>query len=277
MTKARREMAESLKLVDIVVELLDARIPKSSRNPDIDFICSSKPRIVALNKSDLADRMVNRLWKEYFKASGLSCVEIDSLTGKGIKDISVLIKEMFKSRNEALKIKGIISKPVRVLIAGIPNVGKSSLINRLAGKASAKTGDKPGVTRGRQWIRLENNLELLDTPGILWPKFEDEEVGLNLAFTGAIRDEIVDMAELALKLVERLTIVAPESLKQRYKIESLDMQSHELLCEIGRKRGCVLQGGTVDSERISRIIIDEFRAGRLGRISLEKPGQELNH
>jgi ribosome biogenesis GTPase A len=277
MTKARREMAESLKLVDIVVELLDARIPKSSRNPDIDFICSSKPRIVALNKSDLADRMVNRLWKEYFKASGLSCVEIDSLTGKGIKDISVLIKEMFKSRNEALKIKGIISKPVRVLIAGIPNVGKSSLINRLAGKASAKTGDKPGVTRGRQWIRLENNLELLDTPGILWPKFEDEEVGLNLAFTGAIRDEIVDMTELALKLVERLTIVAPESLKQRYKIESLDMQSHELLCEIGRKRGCVLQGSTVDSERISRIIIDEFRAGRLGRISLEKPGQELSH
>lgn len=271
MTKAKREMIESLKLVDIVIELLDARIPRSSRNPDIDEICSNKHRLVALNKSDLADSTVNKQWIEYFNNMKLSCLEIDALTGKGTRLITQKIQEKFKERNEALKLKGIISKPIRVLIAGIPNVGKSSLINRLAGKASAKTGDKPGVTRGKQWIKLGNNMELLDTPGLLWPKFEDETVGLNLAFTGAIRDEIMDIVELSTKLIDRLKVVSPNSLLERYKTQNIDDDSLEILNEMAKKRGCILSGGVIDTERMSKILVDEFRSGKLGRISLETP------
>lgn len=271
MTKAKREMMESLKLVDLVIELLDARIPRSSRNPDIDSICGSKPRLVALNKSDLADSGINKQWAGYFKNSGLVSVEIDSLTGKGVKGLTSQIDNMFKDRNERLKLKGIISKPVRVMIAGIPNVGKSSLINRLSGKYSAKTGDKPGVTKGRQWIKIGSNLELLDTPGILWPKFEDEEVGFNLAFTGAIRDEIMDINELSVKLIERLGVLSPGSLAKRYGTEELADNPGETLLRIGKARGCILPGGTIDTERASKIIIDEFRSGKLGKISLEKP------
>jgi ribosome biogenesis GTPase A len=271
MTKAKREMIESLKLVDAVIELLDARIPKSSRNPDIDSICGNKPRIAVLNKSDLADKAVNKLWVKYFQGLGLNTLEIDSLSGKGIKDIPKVIQEKFKERDERLKAKGIISKPVRVMIVGIPNVGKSSLINRLSGRASAKTGDKPGVTRGKQWIKIIGNLELLDTPGILWPKFEDEEVGLNLAFTGAIRDDIMDIVELSIKLIDRLKVVSPRSLSERYKVKDINNDGVEILDEIALNRGCILQGGVIDTERIAKIILDEYRGGKLGKISLEKP------
>lgn len=271
MTKAKREMLESLKIVDLVIELLDARIPRSSRNPDIDSICGSKPRIVLLNKSDLADKSTNKLWIDYFKDKKLQCIEIDSLTGRGVQGIVEIVSQIFKERNERLKLKGIISKPVRVMIAGIPNVGKSSLINRLSGKYSAKTGDKPGVTKGRQWIKIGAGLELLDTPGILWPKFEDMEVGINLAFTGAIKDEIIDTAELAVNLIERIKELSPKSLCERYKIEELNKDSGDLLNDIGRLRGCILPGGIIDIERASKIVIDEFRSGKLGRISLEKP------
>jgi len=271
MTKARREMTESLKLVDIVLELLDARIPRSSRNPDIDAICSNKPRMVILNKSDLADKAVNKQWIAYFGNLKLDCIEVDSLMGKGIRSINDTIHERFKDKNELLKQKGIISKPIRVLIAGIPNVGKSSLINRLAGRASAKTGDKPGVTRGKQWIKIGNNLELLDTPGILWPRFEDEEVGFNLAFTGAIKDEIMDVVELSIKLIDKLKVMVPQNLVERYKIDSIEDSALNLLEKIGGKRGCILPGGIIDTERISKIVLDEFRSGKLGKISLERP------
>lgn len=271
MTKAKREMEESLKLVDIVIELLDARIPKSSRNPDIDSMCRNKKRIIALNKSDLSDQNVNAQWNKYFASLGLTCIEVDSLSGKGVKNIVTSIQYAFKERNEKLRDRGIVSKPVRALIAGIPNVGKSSLINRLSGRVSAKTGDKPGVTRGRQWIKIGNSLELLDTPGILWPKFEDMEVGLNLAFTGAIKDEIINMEELALNLISRLKQTYPENLAGRYKIKDIDADAFHILNEIGSKRGCIVQGGVVDTEKASNILIDEFRSGKLGRISLERP------
>lgn len=271
MTKARREMTESLKVVDIIFELIDARIPISSRNPDIDEICGSKPRIILLNKSDLADSSINKKWVKYFRGTGLECLEIDSLSGKGIKNISVVVQDKFKERNEKLKLKGVISKPVRALIAGIPNVGKSSLINRLAGRSAAKTGDRPGVTKGRQWIRVNNSLELLDTPGILWPKFEDEAVGLRLAFTGAIKDEIMDSYELAIALIDSLRQIDINIITSRYKIKDTDVESHIMVDAIARSRGSILPGGEIDRERISRIILDEFRAGKLGKISLETP------
>jgi ribosome biogenesis GTP-binding protein YlqF len=271
MTKAKREMIESMKLVDAVVEMLDARIPRSSRNPDIDTICGSKARIVVLNKSDLADQRVNKRWVNYYNSMGLKCIEVDSITGSGIKNIPAVLNEKFRDRNERLREKGIVSKPIRIMIAGVPNVGKSSLINKMAGKASMKTGDKPGVTKGRQWIKLAGGLELLDTPGILWPKFEDQQVGLHLAFTGAIRDEIMDTAELAIKLIESLKDVAPEALTGRYKVKSIDNEPVDLLSEIASNRGCILKGGIIDTERMSKIILDEFRGGKLGKISLEVP------
>lgn len=271
MTKAKREMVESMKMVDAVVEMLDARIPKSSRNPDIDTICGTKPRIVVLNKSDLADPRSNSMWAAYFNSKDLRTIEVDSISGKGLKTIPQVLNDMFRERNERLKAKGIISKPIRIMIAGVPNVGKSSLINRMAGKSIAKTGDKPGVTRGRQWIKLTGGIELLDTPGILWPKFDDQTVGLHLAFTGAIRDEIMDTVELSVKLIDALKESAPMSLAERYKVRNMDAPSGDILNEIAANRGCLLKGGDIDRDRISRVLLDEFRGGKLGRISLEKP------
>lgn len=271
MTKAKREMIESMKLVDAVIEMLDARIPQSSRNPDIDSICQNKPRIVVLNKSDLADPAANSMWVRYFRSIGLKTIEVDSISGKGLKSIPKDLNEMFKERNERLKAKGIILKPIRIMIAGIPNVGKSSLINRMAGKSIAKTGDKPGVTKGRQWIKLSGGIELLDTPGILWPKFDDEVAGLHLAFTGAIKDEIIDTAELSIKLIESFKEAAPSSLTGRYKVKDISAPSDDIFHEIAVHRGCILKGGEIDRDRISKILLDEFRGGKLGRISLEKP------
>lgn len=271
MTKARREMTESLKLVELVIELLDARIPISSRNPDIDKICGNKPRLIILNKSDLADDKINKMWIQYFKKMGKDCIEVDSLSGKNVKTIGKIVQDRFEERNRSLKAKGIVSKPIRIMIAGVPNVGKSSLINRLSGRASAKTGDKPGVTRGRQWIKLGSNMELLDTPGILWPKFDDPEVGYNLAFTGAIKDEILDTTELSIKLIDKLVAICPESIISRYKIKDIEKPGIEILEDIGRVRGCMLSRGNIDIDRAASIVLDEFRSGKLGRISLEKP------
>jgi ribosome biogenesis GTPase A len=271
MTKARREMTESLKLVELVIELLDARIPISSRNPDIDKLCGNKPRLIVLNKSDLADDKITKIWIQYFKGIGKDCIEVDSLSGKNVKTIGRVVQDKFKERNKNLKAKGIVSKPIRIMIAGVPNVGKSSLINRLSGRASAKTGDKPGVTRGKQWIKLGSNMELLDTPGILWPKFDDPKVGYNLAFTGAIKDEILDTAELSIKLIDTLIEICPESIVSRYNLKDTKKLAIEILEDIGKVRGCMLPGGNIDIDRAASIVLDEFRSGKLGRISLEKP------
>lgn len=271
MTKARREMVESLKLVDLVIELLDARIPISSRNPDMDNICGNKPRLIVLNKSDLADETINKMWIEYFKKTSNDCIQVNSLSGKNVKTINKAVQDKFRERNKSLKAKGIVSKPIRIMIAGVPNVGKSSLINRLSGRASAKTGDKPGVTKGRQWIKLDGNMELLDTPGILWPKFEDPEVGYNLAFTGAIKDEILSATELSIKLIEKLITVRPESIIGRYSIKDIEKPTMEILEDIGRARGCMLTKGNIDIERAASIVLGEFRSGKLGKISLEVP------
>jgi ribosome biogenesis GTPase A len=271
MVKAKKDIENSLKLVDIVIELLDARIPRSSRNPDIDDMCRNKYRIIVLNKSDLSDKGTNAAWNKYFTDKGLICIEIDSLSGKGVRNIVKSMNSLFKDRDKKLKDKGIVSKPIRALVVGIPNVGKSSLINRLSGRTSAKTGNKPGVTMGRQWIKIGGSLELLDTPGILYPKFEDDEAGLNLAFTGAIKDEVINREELAVKLIKRLKEVSPESIRSRYKIKDIESEPLDILNQIGAKRGCIIRGGNVDIEKASNILIDEFRSGKLGAISLERP------
>lgn len=271
MTKAKREMEESIRLVDCVVEMLDARIPRSSRNPDIDSICGDKPRIIVLNKSDLADRAVNRVWIEYFHGTSQICIEADCTTGRGVKEIPLILKDMTAGRRQRLKSKGIVSKPVRVMVAGIPNVGKSSLINRISGRATARTGDKPGITKGKQWIKLGEGLEMLDTPGILWPKFDDQQSGLHLAFTGAIRDEIFDSVELSLKLLDEIKRIAPGGLRKRYGVDPESGDAYALLQMIALRRGCKLKGGIPDEERISKILLDEFRSGKIGGISLERP------
>lgn len=275
MAKTRKILAENLKLVDVVIELLDSRIPLSSKNPEIDEIIKNKPRVVVLNKSDLADEKVSREWSKWYAENGYSSIFIDSIKGKGINELKSKLREIMKDKIERDKLKGRLFRPIRTMVVGIPNVGKSSFINKIAGRASAATGDKPGVTRGKQWIRLNEEIELLDTPGILWPKFEDMLVGLNLAFTGAIKDDILDTVELAEKLIEQLIIRYPENLKQRYKLETLEGKAgYELLAEIGKKRGCIISGGEINYTRISAILLDELRGGKIGRISLERPNEE---
>jgi len=272
MAKTRRILAENLKLIDVVIELLDARIPSSSKNPEIDSIIKDKPRIVAFNKSDLADENVSREWERWYKQNGVSSVFIDSIRGKAINQLKDRLRELVKDKLEKYRQKGIIARPIRTMVVGIPNVGKSSLINKMAGKASAATGDKPGVTRGKQWIRLNAELELLDTPGILWPKFEDPVVGMNLAFTGAIKDDIIDTVEVSAELMARLSQTYPRSLSERYKLDTTEgLNGLELLEKAGRKRGCIVSGGEIDYHRIAAIVLDEFRGGKIGRISLEKP------
>lgn len=272
MAKTRRLLAENLKLVDVVIELLDARIPKSSKNPEIDSIIKDKPRVVVFNKSDLADETASRQWSAWYQSQGVTSIFIDSRQGKGIDRLKSMLRERCKEKLEREMQKGRLVRPVRTMVVGIPNVGKSSLINKLAGKASAVTGDKPGVTRGKQWIRVNNDVELLDTPGILWPKFDDPWVGYNLAFTGAIKDDILDTVEAASMLLERLKERYPSSIAARYKLtEITEKPGHILLEEAGRKRGCMVSGGNVDFTRIAAIVLDEFRGGKIGRITLEKP------
>lgn len=271
MKKTRESIEKNLPLVDIVFELIDARIPISSRNPIIDDILGNKPRIVILNKSDLASEEGNKVWEEFFLKKNLITVCINALSGKGIDRLIKLSNELYKEKRHGFEKKGIINKPIRVMILGIPNVGKSTLINTLAKKKSAKTGNKPGITKSNQWIKTKSNLELLDTPGILWPKFEDKRVGLHLAFTGAIKDEILDIETLALKLIEILAKNFPNLLKNRYNVE-IDNKSYlQVMEEIGRKRGALIKGGEIDYTKTSNIILDEFRKGIIGRITLEYP------
>ena len=270
MTKARRMMEEDIKLIDLVIELVDARLPLSSRNPDIDNLAKNKARLILLNKADLADERANNQWTEYFKEKGLFVVKLDSRSGAGMKSINGVIQEACKEKIERDRKRGIINRPVRAMVVGIPNVGKSTFINSYAKKACAKTGNKPGVTKGKQWIKLNKNLELLDTPGILWPKFEDQQIGLRLAMAGSINDEILNIAELAVELIKFLVKEYPGTIMDRYGV-SEDMKELDLLEQIGIKRGCLKKGNTIDIDKAADIIVDEFRAGKLGRISLERP------
>ena len=272
MAKTRRLIIENLKLVDVVIELLDARIPKSSRNPEIDSIVGEKPRVIALNKSDLSDPKQNDEWKRFFSQQGIDVIYTNAITGMGFGELKGKLKQLTRKKLEAAQAKGRIQRPIKTMVVGIPNVGKSAFINKMAGKASAATGDRPGVTRVKLWVRINPQIMLLDTPGILWPKFEDQEIGLNLAVTGAIKDEIMDISELAAKLLEKLAIVYPAELMGRYKLEEIeDRKGFDLLQEAGKKRGCLIAGGEVDLNRISAIVLDEFRGGRIGKITLESP------
>lgn len=271
MKKTRESIQKSLTMVDIVFELIDARIPASSRNPVIDSIVGEKPRIVILNKSDLASSSGNKLWQEYFLENSISSVCLEALSGKGIDKLLQLSFDITDEKRKAYEKRGVINRPTRAMILGIPNVGKSTLINSLAGRKGAKTGNRPGVTKSNQWIKTKGTLELLDTPGILWPKFEDPEVGLNLAFTGAIKDEILDIETLALKLIERLANYFPNLLNNRYNIEIEGKSYLDIMEEIGKKRGCIIKGGEIDYTKVSNIILDEFRKGVIGNITLEFP------
>lgn len=275
MKKARELVEENLKLVDVVVELLDARIPAASSNPMLREIIGDKPRVVALNKRDLADENMTRRWLEHFRAKKIPAVALDSVSGKGMKELLTLIEREAKYRTERLVSKGVAARKARVMILGIPNVGKSSLINRLAGAAKAKTADKPGVTRAKQWIRIGADVDLLDTPGILWPKFEDPRVGLKLAFTGAVNDEIYDLESVAHLLLATLRRDHQERLQERFKFkEALPETTEGLMDAIGRKRGCLLKGGRIDFEKVQHILLAEFRMGKFGKISLDVPPTE---
>lgn len=272
MSKTRKIILENLKLVDLVIELLDARIPYSSKNPDIDVLAANKNRIIIMNKSDLADSNITSLWIQHFKNYGYHAISVNSMDGKGISQVENLARELLKEKIEKDKKRGRIFRPIRAMVVGIPNVGKSTFINKLVGKASAKTGDRPGVTKGKQWIKIKKDFELLDTPGILWPKFEDQTVGLHLAFIGSIKQEILDSHNLSLELLALLAKKFPDCLSERYKITDIDSKSPiELLTEIGQKRGYLIRGGEVDYSRTSLMLLDELRSGALGHISLESP------
>ncbi|MEG0830345.1 MAG: ribosome biogenesis GTPase YlqF [Anaerovoracaceae bacterium] len=266
MKKTRELIQENLKLVDAVVEVIDARIPTSSRNPIIDELIKGKRRVVVLNKSDLSDHDANRRWSDQFKNQGHMVLTMNCMAGSGVQQLFKLLNQLHDEKNKGREIK----RPYRLMIVGVPNVGKSSLINRMTGKKSAQTGDRPGVTKGKQWLNLPNDMQLLDTPGILWPKFEDPKAGLNLAFCGSIKDEILDIASLALDLVEVLQEDYPQLLKDRYKLEKLGEMPIETMEAIALKRGCILPGKRIDYDRIAKVLLDEFRSGVMGKITLEQ-------
>ncbi|NTV90511.1 MAG: ribosome biogenesis GTPase YlqF [Clostridiales bacterium] len=275
MAKTRRMLAENLKLVDVVIELLDARIPLSSKNPEIDSILGTKPRIVAMNKADLADEAISKEWQKWYASKGIPVIFIDSIKGTNYNKLRSDMKNMMKAKVERDKLKGRIFRPIRTMVVGIPNVGKSSFINKITGRANAITGDKPGVTRGKQWIRVNEEIELLDTPGILWPKFEDARIAFNLAFTGAIKDDIMDRIELAANLMEKLKELYPERLAERFKLKDIGEKTGLTLLEnAGKNRGCILSGGVIDLQRISAILLDEFRGGKMGKMTLERPADK---
>lgn len=270
MTKAKRQMKEDIKLIDIVIELVDARIPFSSRNPDIDELGKNKYRMILMNKADLADKEATDEWASYFKKQGYYVVSLDARKRNGMKSITDMIMEACREKIERDKKRGIKNRPVRAMVVGIPNVGKSTFINSYAGKACAKTGNRPGVTKGKQWIRLHKDVELLDTPGILWPKFEDQMVGQRLAFIGSMNDEILNTDELAVQLIRFLKEQYPFSLTERYQV-STDGTEADVLLEIARVRNCMSKGNELDYSKAAALLIDDFRSGRMGRITLERP------
>ncbi|MCI6886991.1 MAG: ribosome biogenesis GTPase YlqF [Lachnospiraceae bacterium] len=267
MTKAKRAMKEDIKLIDLIIEIIDARVPLASRNPDIDELGKGKARLILLNKSDLASEQQNDAWTSWFRSQGFYVVKVNSRSGAGLKQINGVVQEACREKIERDRRRGILNRPVRAMVVGIPNVGKSTFINSFAGKACAKTGNKPGVTKGNQWIRLNKTLELLDTPGILWPRFEDQRVGLMLAFIGSINDEILNRDELALELLKFLQVHYPDVLKERYQADAKTPE--ELLVQIAKVRGCLMKGGEPDLGKACGILIDDFRSGKLGRITLE--------
>ena len=270
MTKAKRQMQEDIKLIDLVIELVDARLPLSSKNPDIDELAKNKSRLILLNKSDLADEKKNIEWENYFKEQGYFVVKLDSRKSNGMKTITNVIGTACKEKIERDKKRGIINRPVRAMVVGIPNVGKSTFINSYAKRACAKTGNKPGVTKGKQWIRINKTLELLDTPGILWPKFEDQTVGLRLALVGSIKDEILNNDELAFELIKFMKVNYAGILSERYNIDET-IADEMVIYEIAKSRNCLLKGNELDISKASRLLLDDFRSGMLGKITLEIP------
>ena len=272
MTKARRMMQENIKLVDLVIELVDARVPLSSRNPDIDDLGRNKARLLLLNKSDLADEAANEAWSAYFRAKGFQVVKLNSRSGAGFKSVNAAVQEACKEKIERDRRRGILNRPVRAMVAGIPNVGKSTFINSFAGKACTKTGNKPGVTKGAQWVRLNKQVELLDTPGILWPKFEDQEVGIKLAMIGSIKEEILNTEELSLELLKLLKSRYSGTINERYDADEA-LGEVELLGEIAKRRGCLMKGGEPDLTKAAAILLEDVRSGKLGKITLELPEQ----
>ena len=273
MTKAKRQMQEDLKLIDLIIELVDARVPLSSRNPDIDSLGQNKARLIILNKADLADERQNEAWTEYFIKKGFHVVQVDSRKGGGMKRVQAMIQEACREKTERDRRRGIKNRPVRAMVAGIPNVGKSTFINTFAGKACTKTGNKPGVTRGKQWIRLNKNVELLDTPGILWPKFEDQKVGERLACIGSVKDDLLNLEELSLLLIDYLKERYPGVLAKRYGIEE-EKEPLKVLEEIAKVRGWLKRGEELDYEKAAGLIFDDFRSGKTGRITLEWAPEE---
>ncbi len=275
MTRTRRRIVDRLPLVDLVVEIIDARIPVSSRNPDLDGIVAGKPRLVVMNKSDIADEAATKQWLAYFSSQGTPALAVDCKSGRGIQKFVSLLRELLSDKIATWEQRGMANRAIRVMVVGIPNCGKSSFINRMARGGKAKAEDRPGVTRDQQWFVIDGGAQLLDTPGVLWPKFEDQQVALRLAFTGAIRDEVLDSEELACSLLEILQRQYEPLLRARYKLtEALPDTSYELLELIGRKRGMLISGGEVNTERAAIMLLDEFRGGKLGRLTLELPPQE---
>ena len=280
MTKTRRQIEADLKLVDIVVEIIDARIPASSRNPDIDAICAGKPRLIVLNRADQADPVQNKVWGAHFRSQGHSVLETDARSGRGINQFSAVVQGVLKEQIARWREKGQVGRPVRAMVVGVPNVGKSTFINKVAKKKSAKAGDRPGVTRGKQWVHVDQSLDLLDTPGILWPKFEDETTGMNLASTGAVKDEIMDVETLGCHFMALLGERYPQALVDGYKLtevpareegENAAAWGYRLLQAAAAKRGMRISGGELDTERMARVLLDEYRGSRLGRFTLEFP------
>ena len=272
MTKTKRRIQDSLKLVEAVAEIIDARVPVSSRNPDLDQLVQSKPRIILLNKCDMADPVQTNKWISHFQKKGAYALAVDCKSGKGLQGVMPLVRSVLADQIEAWKAKGMVGRSIRVMVVGIPNVGKSSFINKMSKSSKVKVEDRPGVTRGNQWVTIAKGFDLLDTPGVLWPKFEDPAVGEKLAFTGAVKDQIMDTEQLAGRLLELLVRLYPRSLQERYKVQPADMEGkpgYELLEAVGRKRGMLISGGEIDTERAAIMVLDEFRGGKLGKVTLE--------
>lgn len=278
MTKTKRQIQASLKLVDAVAEIIDARIPVSSRNPDLNKLLQSKPRLILMNKSDMANATATKMWMDFYEKQGVTALAIDCKSGRNLNRVPAAVDVILKEKIDRLKAKGMRNPTMRLMIVGIPNVGKSSFINKIVKQNRAKVEDRPGVTRGNQWFTISKNLEMLDTPGVLWPRFDDKIVGEHLAFTGAVKDQVVDIELLAVRLLDFLKRLKPTDFITRFKLEALDLEntdSYELLQIIGKKRGMLVSGGEIDTERAAIMLLDEFRAGKLGRITVEMPNGEL--